>query len=109
MRRKQDQVGIQHLSRLLHGLRFAATIPVLIYQKLISPALPPHCIYTPSCSEYTRKAILAHGLPGAFAGLMRLLRCIGGLYAGGDDPVPQRITLRAVFGAYRRFWAVGRK
>ncbi len=84
-------------------LRFLLALPVLIYQKLISPALPPHCIYTPSCSQYTREAIARHGIMGALAGLLRLFRCIGGLYKGGHDPVPERLTAAYLFGSFKTF------
>jgi uncharacterized protein len=96
------------LRRVRHAVRLILTIPVWLYQKIVSPALPPHCIYSPTCSQYTRQAILRHGLLGALAGLMRLFRCVGGVYTGGDDPVPERITAGYLFGSYRRFWR-GRK
>lgn len=88
---------------LLRLLRFLLALPVLIYQKLISPLLPPHCIYTPSCSAYTRQAIARHGVLGAFAGILRLFRCIGGVFTGGEDPVPDRLTAAYLFGSFRRF------
>jgi putative membrane protein insertion efficiency factor len=94
--------------RILHASRIVLSIPVWLYQKVVSPALPPHCIYAPTCSEYTRQAILKHGLPGALAGLLRLFRCVGGLYTGGEDPVPEQLSASYLFGSYRRFWR-GRK
>ncbi|MFW5688261.1 MAG: membrane protein insertion efficiency factor YidD [Spirochaetota bacterium] len=105
MARDQDQAD--HTSpfhRVRHVVRVVMTIPVWLYQRVISPAIPPHCIYTPTCSEYTRHAILAHGFAGALAGLFRLFRCVGGLYTGGEDPVPERITWSYLVGSYRRFW-----
>lgn len=92
------------LHRLRHAGRIVLTIPVWLYQKIVSPALPPHCIYSPTCSQYTREAIMQHGLLGALAGVMRLFRCVGGVYTGGDDPVPRRITVSYLFGSYRTFW-----
>jgi uncharacterized protein len=92
------------LHRLRHGGRIVLTIPVWLYQKIVSPALPPHCIYSPTCSQYTREAIMRHGLLGVLAGLMRLFRCVGGLYTGGEDPVPERITVSYLFGSYRTFF-----
>jgi len=108
---KQDQAAARSLPhRIRHAARIVLTIPVWLYQKVVSPAIPPHCIYSPTCSEYTRQAILQHGLAGALAGLMRVFRCVGGIYSGGDDPVPDQITFRYLFGSYRRFWNVrGRK
>lgn len=110
MARDQDQADHRSLfHRVRHLARILISVPVWLYQKLISPALPPHCIYTPSCSEYTRRAIMKHGLLGLLAGLFRLFRCVGGLYSGGEDPVPEEITARYLFGSYRRFWQGPRK
>ncbi|HSL69929.1 MAG TPA: membrane protein insertion efficiency factor YidD [Longimicrobiales bacterium] len=58
------------------------------YQRLISPALPAACRYTPTCSAYADEAIEKHGaLKGSWLALRRLLRCHpwGG---HGYDPVP---------------------
>jgi len=59
------------------------------YQIAISPLLPPLCRFEPTCSEYTREALLRHGaFKGTLLGAWRILRCNplhkGGLY----DPVP---------------------
>jgi putative membrane protein insertion efficiency factor len=78
-------------------------VPIWVYQRVFSPALPASCIYTPSCSEYTRRAILRHGIAGVLLGVLRVLRCAGGLFTGGDDPVPERITARYMFGSFRTF------
>lgn len=57
------------------------------YQILISPAIPPCCIYTPSCSHYALEAYRKHGFwRGSRATLVRLIRC-GPWSAGGWDPV----------------------
>ena len=105
MAHDQDQAGRQSLfHRVRHVARVLISVPVWLYQKVISPALPPHCIYTPTCSEYTRQAIMAHGLLGLLAGILRLFRCVGGLYTGGEDPVPEHVTMHYLFGSYRRFW-----
>lgn len=37
------------------------TIPIKIYQWIISPALPKTCRYYPSCSEYAIEALKIHG------------------------------------------------
>jgi putative membrane protein insertion efficiency factor len=89
---------------LTRTIRFILTLPVVLYQKIISPALPPHCIYTPTCSQYTREAITRHGIRGLLAGILRLFRCVGGLYRGGEDPVPDELTAKYLFGSYRTFW-----
>lgn len=70
------------------GVRKLFIIPVLIYQYVISPLFPATCRYTPTCSEYTKKAIMKHGvLKGGWLGIKRFSRCHpwGG---SGYDPVP---------------------
>jgi putative membrane protein insertion efficiency factor len=61
---------------------------IRFYQVFISPALPPSCIYTPSCSKYTYQAIEKYGaLKGTYMGVRRILRCHPWAQ-GGHDPVP---------------------
>ncbi|MGH7467078.1 MAG: membrane protein insertion efficiency factor YidD [Longimicrobiales bacterium] len=58
------------------------------YRRFISPALPPACRFTPSCSAYAQEAFLRHGaVRGVWLTMRRLLRChpFGG---HGFDPVP---------------------
>lgn len=46
------------------------------------------CKFTPTCSEYTREAIVRYGtLRGGFMGLCRIMRC-NKWSEGGFDPVP---------------------
>ncbi len=85
-------------------VRLLIALPIWVYQKVISPAIPPHCIYTPSCSEYTRRAVLRHGLLGLLAGILRLGRCVGALYEGGEDRVPENLSASYLFGSYRARW-----
>ena len=60
------------------------------YQKRISPlisALGHNCKYYPSCSEYTKQAIVKYGaIKGVFLGIFRLLRC-NPFSKGGYDPL----------------------
>ncbi len=61
---------------------------IRLYQRFISPILPPACRFTPSCSHYTAQAIQLWGpLRGGWMGAMRICRCQP-LFAGGHDPVP---------------------
>jgi hypothetical protein len=61
---------------------------IRVYQKLISPLLPPSCRFFPSCSEYACQALAKHGvLKGVWLAGKRLLRCHP-WHAGGYDPVP---------------------
>lgn len=48
-----------------------------LYQKYISKHYSrPICIFFPSCSEYTKEAILKYGfIKGGFLGFKRILRC----------------------------------
>ncbi len=41
-------------SRAVRVARAFATAPIVLYQKLISPALPRRCKYEPTCSRYAR-------------------------------------------------------
>jgi putative component of membrane protein insertase Oxa1/YidC/SpoIIIJ protein YidD len=53
---------------------------------------------------------MTHGvLKGLLLGTLRLLRCVGGLYTGGLDPVPERVTLRYLFGSYHTFFRFRRR
>lgn len=64
------------------------------YQKGISPALPPSCIYEPTCSNYALQAIEKHGaLKGSLMAGARILRCHP-FAEGGLDEVPDYFTLR---------------
>jgi len=60
------------------------------YQKKISPILKSlgiNCKYYPSCSEYTKQAIIRYGfLKGLFLGIKRILRC-NPFSKGGYDPL----------------------
>ncbi|HTF55597.1 MAG TPA: membrane protein insertion efficiency factor YidD [Pseudonocardia sp.] len=65
---------------------------VKVYQRVISPALPPSCRFYPSCSQYALEALQVHGLVKGFAlTVWRLLRCAP-WHPGGIDHVPPRRT-----------------
>ena len=58
------------------------------YQLAISPALPPSCRFTPSCSQYALEAVRRYGaLKGVWLAARRLARCHP-FHRGGFDPVP---------------------
>lgn len=58
------------------------------YQRWLSPMLPPSCRFQPTCSEYTKIAIVEHGVVrGGWLGLRRIARC-NPFCRGGFDPVP---------------------
>ena len=61
---------------------------IRFYRRGISPATPPACRFTPSCSAYAEEAIEKYGTgKGGWLALRRILRCnpFGGK---GYDPVP---------------------
>jgi putative membrane protein insertion efficiency factor len=67
--------------------RRAATAPVRVYRRYVSPLLPPRCKYHPTCSEYAVQAVESFGiLRGSALGIWRLLRCNPWSH-GGYDPV----------------------
>jgi uncharacterized protein len=63
-------------------------LPIRAYQHLISPLMVDCCRWHPSCSSYTKEAIIKYGATrGMWLGIKRLVRCHpwGG---SGYDPVP---------------------
>ena len=61
---------------------------IKIYQIFISPLTPATCRYTPTCSSYSKEALLKHGLlKGGWLAIKRIFSCHpwGGK---GYDPVP---------------------
>ena len=63
---------------------------IWLYQRFISPAFGGRaaCRFVPTCSEYTKTAIMKYGLVrGSVMGARRIMRCRpGGGF--GFDPVP---------------------
>lgn len=62
---------------------------IRFYQCCISPAFPPRCRFSPTCSQYAFEAISRYGAcKGGYLALKRLLRC-NPFYKGDYfDPVP---------------------
>ena len=40
-----------------HMLRVICVFPIRVYQRCISPVLPPACRYYPTCSAYAAEAV----------------------------------------------------
>ena len=61
--------------------------PILVYRRVISPALPRRCKYEPTCSAYAVQALQEFGiLRGLVLAVWRVLRC-NPFSHGGYDPV----------------------
>jgi putative membrane protein insertion efficiency factor len=66
--------------------------PVVLYQRVISPALPQRCKYEPTCSAYAVQAISRYGiLRGVVLAAWRLLRCNPWSHGGFDPVEDQRL------------------
>jgi putative membrane protein insertion efficiency factor len=61
-------------------------LPIIGYQKFISPFFAPRCKYYPSCSIYTELAISEFGVKGFFMAAWRLIRCNPFSHGGVDYP-----------------------
>ena len=60
---------------------------IRVYQKILSPLLPPSCRFVPTCSEYSYQAIEKHGaIKGTALSIWRILRC-NPFNKGGYDPL----------------------
>jgi uncharacterized protein len=87
-----DRPGEDRPPPALAALRWVATSPVLLYQRVISPAIPRRCKYEPTCSRYAVEAIKRYGiLRGAVLAAWRLLRCNPWSYGGYDPVEAQRV------------------
>jgi len=81
--------GSPHFGRAgFVSVRRALVLAIKGYKLLISPFLPPSCIYHPTCSNYAAEALQKHGVfKGAWLAVKRVLRC-NPLSKGGFDAVP---------------------
>jgi putative membrane protein insertion efficiency factor len=61
---------------------------IAFYRYLLSPLIGQHCRFHPTCSLYSREALISHGaIRGTGLTLWRLGRCHPWA-EGGYDPVP---------------------
>jgi len=80
------------LVRVERTAREVVLAPVVAYQRLISPALPRHCKYEPTCSRYAVQAVREYGiLRGLVLASWRLLRCNPWSHGGYDPVEAQRL------------------
>jgi putative membrane protein insertion efficiency factor len=81
-----------HPGRAARFVRLLFSVPIVAYQRLISPALPRRCKYEPTCSRYALDAITEFGvLRGTVLAGWRLLRCNPWSYGGYDPVEAQRL------------------
>jgi uncharacterized protein len=72
--------------------RAVAVAPIVVYQRVISPAIPRRCKYEPTCSRYALEAIRQYGiLRGLVLAGWRLLRCNPWSHGGYDPVQAQRV------------------
>ena len=71
----------------MKGPREAVLAVLDLYQRWLSPILPPACRFHPTCSEYARQAIRRFGLGrGGWRAIRRLSTCHP-FHEGGFDPL----------------------
>jgi len=77
------------------ALVFVLLLPLRVYRRYISPALPPRCRYYPTCSAYAEQAVRELGpFKGTVLAVWRVLRC-NPLSSGGLDPLENRRLFRS--------------
>ena len=91
------------MKRLWHFIRKACSellvLPIRLYQKCISPLIPPRCRFSPTCSCYAVQALRRFGpIRGSLLTVCRVARCQP-FCRPGYDPVPLTFTLRPFAGA----------
>jgi putative membrane protein insertion efficiency factor len=62
---------------------------IVLYQRYISPYTPPSCRFYPTCSEYTKEALINHGAYKGFILTITRLCRFNPLFEGGVDLVPK--------------------
>jgi putative membrane protein insertion efficiency factor len=79
----------------MSAARSVIVLPVRLYQRVVSPALPQRCKYHPTCSAYAVQAVRRYGiLRGLALAGWRLLRCNPWSH-GGLDPVERQRLFRS--------------
>ena len=73
-------------------VRTVVLAPIVVYRRVLSPALPQRCKYEPTCSHYAVGAIRECGiLRGLVLAGWRLLRCNPWSHGGYDPVEAQRV------------------
>lgn len=69
-------------------IKYFLVVGINIYKKYFSPFMFFRCKFYPTCSQYSKQAILKFGVvKGVFLSVKRLLKC-NPFFHGGYDPVP---------------------
>ena len=86
----------QHASGSKHGPATAVGLWLIwVYQSGISPLIPKSCRFVPTCSEYSKQAVLKFGMPkAAVLTAWRVVRCNPWGGSGYDPPVWPPPSLR---------------
>jgi putative membrane protein insertion efficiency factor len=80
--------------RVAMALRGLVIVPLKLYQRFVSPALPRRCKYEPTCSAYAVQAVRELGvLRGTVLAAWRVARC-NPFSHGGYDPVEAQTLFR---------------
>lgn len=91
------------MKKLLRLLRQVFLIPVYLYKGILSPYFGGSCLYHPTCSTYMVQAVLRHGIiKGFIMGMARIIRCSRWFY-GGEDPVPETWSWKAIKDGFTLF------
>ncbi|MEV0650190.1 membrane protein insertion efficiency factor YidD [Phytomonospora sp. NPDC050363] len=73
--------------------RWFGVLAIRGYQRYLSPRLPFHCRFKPSCSQYGLEAVRAYGLVrGMRLAVGRILRCNGTVRRGTVDALPSSVV-----------------
>ncbi|MCD6120808.1 MAG: membrane protein insertion efficiency factor YidD [Spirochaetales bacterium] len=69
-------------------MKYVFIFIIALYQKFISPLTPPTCRFYPTCSNYSKQALMKYGIfKGSYLSVKRVLRC-NPFNPGGYDPLP---------------------
>jgi putative membrane protein insertion efficiency factor len=80
------------MTTLAAGVRELLLLPVHVYRRAISPALPNRCKYYPSCSTYAVESVRELGVVrGSIVAAWRLARCNPWSHGGVDELADRRL------------------
>ena len=87
-----SDVPSRQRSSLARAARAVAVAPIIVYKRVVSPAIGRRCKYEPTCSRYAVEAVREYGiLRGLVLAGWRLLRCNPWSYGGYDPVAAQRV------------------